>query len=452
MAGGSGAAPIVGLAAGVARGAMVAGMEGWMAAQNGGRTLIDLTDLHAPVLTEVQRAALAATEALPLAFTREAILGAARAETGLSDFGAEDFLPRLDVWLEAIAADSNASSVTRANLFGMTVRYAATRLRLEDLIKRHPEILSIQIDRPIIVAGLPRSGTTHLLGLLSADTRLRCLPWWEAIAPVPAEGDAATADDPNPRRTRAAAGWAQMDAALPYMKLMHEFSADHISEDIELQALDFSSYLIEWLAHAPGWRDFYLSQDQTGPYAMLKRAMQALTFLRGPNRWVIKCPQHMEQLPVLYKTFPDGIFVLTHRDPVGSIRSAMTMGLYAARLLRRRIVMEEWLGYWPDRYERLLRACVRDRDMLPPGQTLDVYFHDWVRDPDPILHEIYRMAGLELTDAALGRLHAYLAEAERRHPEKIVYNLERDFGVTAAALRAPFGFYFDRFAVQREVA
>src|SRR3546814_6451010 len=77
------------------------------------------------------------------------------------------------------------------------------------------------------------------------------------------------------------------------MKIMHEFSADHISEDIELQALDFSSYLIEWLAHVPRWRDYYLSHDQSGPYAYLKKAMHVLTFLRGPNRWVIKCPQHM---------------------------------------------------------------------------------------------------------------------------------------------------------------
>ena len=418
----------------------------------GERTLIDLTDLHAPVLTPVQSAALAATAGLSLPFTREAILGAAQAETGLSDFGAEDFLPRLDVWLSAIDVDANASSVTRANLFGMTVRYAATRLRLEELIRRHPEILSIEIDRPIIVAGLPRSGTTHLLGLLSADQRLRSLPWWEAIAPIPTVEDAPTERDPNPRRTRAEAGWAQMDAALPYMKLMHEFSADHISEDIELQALDFSSYLIEWLAHAPSWRDYYLLQDQSGPYAYLKRALQALTFLRGPNRWVIKCPQHMEQLPALYKTFPDATFVLTHRDPVGSLRSAMTMGLYASRLLRRRIVMDEWLGYWPARYERLLRACVRDRDVLPPAQTLDVYFHDWIRDPDPILREIYRMAGLELTAATLGSLHAYLEVSEQKHPEKIVYNLERDFGVTAGQLREPFGFYLERFPVQIEVA
>src|SRR3546814_14058166 len=102
---------------------------------------------------------------------------------------------------------------------------------MEDIIRRHPEILDIKIDRPIIVAGLPRSGTTHLIGLLSADKRLRSLPWWEAIAPVPAPGDEPTTDDPNPRWTRAEEGWKGQEAVLPYMKIMHEFSADHISEE-----------------------------------------------------------------------------------------------------------------------------------------------------------------------------------------------------------------------------
>lgn len=413
--------------------------------------IIDITDLHNPVLTDIQRQALEGAAAFPVRLTEEAVLEAARAETGLSDFGADDFRERLQVWLQAIDEDENASAITRINLFQMTVRYAAMRLRMEDIIRRHPEILDIKIDRPIIVAGLPRSGTTHLLGLLSADKRLRSLPWWEAIAPVPAPGDEPTTDDPNPRWTRAEEGWKGQEAVLPYMKIMHEFSADHISEDIELQALDFSSYLIEWLAHVPRWRDYYLSHDQSGPYAYLKKAMQVLTFLRGPNRWVIKCPQHMEQLPVLYKTFPDATFVITHRDPVGSIRSAITMGLYAARILRKRINPEEQSGYWIDRYRRLLERCVRDRDVLPEAQTIDLYFHEWIKNPDTILREIYKRADLPLTDQTLGELHAYLAAHETAQQGKIVYNLERDFGLTAGDIRKHFDFYFERFPVQMEV-
>jgi hypothetical protein len=416
-----------------------------------GKATIDIQDLHHPVLTPVQRGALAAAEAHPVTFSMEAVLSAARAATGLADFGAEDYRERLQVWLQALDEDANASAVTRLNNFQMTVRYATTRLRLEHFIKLHPEVLDIRIERPIIVAGLPRSGTTHLLGLLSADQRLRSLPWWEAIAPIPAPGDEPTAADPNPRWTRADQGWKGMEAVLPYMAIMHEFSADHISEDIELQAIDFSTYLIEWLSYVPRWRDYYLGTDQSGPYAYLRKALQVLTYLKGPNRWVIKCPQHMEQLPVLYKTFPDATFVLTHRDPVGSIRSQLTMALYAARMLRKKVDAAEVLAYWPDRYERLLRRCVRDREVLPAAQTLDVYFHEWIQDPDPILRQIYQRAGLPLTDAALAQLHAYLEAHEARTNARIVYNLERDFGLTAEQVRKSFSFYFNRFPVKVEV-
>ena len=415
--------------------------------------IIDITDLHHPVLTEVQKQVMAGAEAAAdqIVFQPAFILGAAQAQTGLSDFGAADFRERLAVWCQAIDEDANASAVARATLFQMMIRYAATRLRIEDIVKRHPEIVDIPIERPIIVAGLPRSGTTHLLGLLSADRRFRSLPWWEAIAPVPAPDEAPTPDDANPRWTKAEQGWRMMESILPHMAIMHEFSPDHISEDIELQAPDFSSYLIEWLAMVPRWRDYYLSHDQSGTYAYLKKALQVLTFLNGPNRWVIKCPQHMEQLPALYKIFPDATFVITHRDPVGSIRSQLTMYTYAARMFRKWVDLQEPLGYWPDRYERLLRACVRDRDILPPNQTIDVYFHDGIKNPDPILKEIYRIANIPLTNEVLADLHLYLAEHGEQTKGKIVYDLERDFHVTAEELRRPFTFYFDRFPVAIEV-
>jgi hypothetical protein len=410
-----------------------------------------IDDMLHPVLTELQQAALAGAAQASFDFSSEAILGAAQALTGLNDFGAMDFIERLDLWCLCVREDTFLSPVSHAALWMMFVRYAADRLRIENICKRHPEILDIVIDRPIIVAGPPRSGTTHLLGLLSADTRLRSLPWWEAIAPVPTPADQPTPDDLNPRWTRASAGWEQQDAMMPLFKYMHEFSPDHVSEDIELQALDFSSYLLEWLALVPKWRDYYLSHDQSGTYAYLKKGLQVLTFLKGPNRWVIKCPQHMEQLPVLHATFPDATYVITHRDPVASIRSTLSMWLYASRILRTKSDPEEPKRYWIDRYRTLLRRCVDDHDCLPPAQTVDVYFHDWIANPDAILGEIYAKAGLPLDPATLARLHRYHADNDPGVKGRVVFNLERDFDITAEDIRRDFQFYFDRFPVEREV-
>ncbi|MAT50176.1 MAG: sulfotransferase family protein [Porticoccaceae bacterium] len=414
-------------------------------------SIIDVTDLHDPVLTPLQKQVLEAMEAQPVEISTEAILDAAMEQTGLSNFGADDFRERLDIWVQAINEDEGASNVTRFNMLQMYTRYAATRLRLEDLIARHPEILDIEIDRPLIVAGLPRSGTTHLLNLISADTRWRSLPWWEAIAPVPGPEDVIGDDGLDPRWKRAAEDWDQQDAILPYMKAMHGFEPDHVSEDIELQAIDFSSYLIEWLAVVPRWRDYYLNHDQTGTYAYLKKALQALTWLRGPNRWVLKCPQHMEQLPILLKTFPDATIVITHRDPVASIQSAITMSCYANRILRKSIDAGKYRDYWVDRYRILLERCVRDRDTLPDEQVIDVYFDELMADTDKVLKAIYQKADMPLTDEALADLHAYLDAHPQGKHGKVVYNLRRDFGTTPEEIRKRFDFYFERFPVKVQV-
>jgi hypothetical protein len=286
---------------------------------------------------------------------------------------------------------------------------------------------------------------------LSADRRLRSLPWWEAIAPIPDPREAPQVGALDPRYTRAEAGWVQQDAMLPYFKAMHEFSPDHISEDVELQAIDFSSYLLEWLARVPRWRDYYLRHDQTSTYRYLKRAMQALTLLKGPDRWVTKCPQHMEQLPAVHRVFGDATIVVTHRDPVASIQSAITMSCYAARILRKKVDPQGDAAYWIDRYAQLLRRCVQDRDSLPDTQVVDVYFHELMSDTDTILKQIYAKAALPLTPTALRELHEFLAAHPRAKYGQVQYDLRRDFGLEPQAIRERFKFYLDRFPVRVEV-
>jgi hypothetical protein len=413
---------------------------------------IEIMDLLDPVLTPDQEAAIAAAEAQPpVSLTADEVLAAASEESGLSDFGSDDFRPRLQLWLSEGEADKNLNALGRASIFNKTKNYALNRLRVEDMVKRHPEILEIEIDRPIIVAGLPRGGTTHLQSVLSADPRLRKLPMWEAVAPAPGPDDAPTSSDPNPRRTRYAAENARSAKLLPYKKSMHDLSEDSVSEDIELQCLAFGSYYLEWHTLAANWRDSYLSSDNTSVYEYVKKALQIMTFQNGPNRWVLKCPQHMEQLIPLFKVFPDATVAVAHRDPVASVQSACVMILYGSRMSRRRIDGDAVVSYWIDRYRRMLEAYIRDRDAVPNQQIIDVYFHELMLDPMKIVADVYRKAALPFTQTARDITMQYLEDNQRGKHGSVAYDLRRDFGLSGADIRKHYDFYCDRFPIETEV-
>ncbi len=410
---------------------------------------IRIADLADPQLTPLQQAARQGAAKLPpVAFTEAAVLDAARARTGLDDFGADDFRERLGVWLRALDEDAGLHAVGRIGAFRDCVRYASNRLRLEDLLRRHPEIAEVEIEAPLIVAGLPRSGTTHLLNLIAADTRLRSLPYWESLEPVPVTGEPTGADDPRLARCRE--GYAQQVALMPLLKNMHDMTPEHVHEEIELQALDFASYELEWIATVPRWRDHYLAHDQTPHYAYLKKALQALQWLRGPDRWVLKSPQHMEQLGPLRAVFPDATLAITHRDPISVIASAVTMLAYGDRLRRTAVDPPAVAAYWTERVETLLRACVRDREIWPEAQSLDVLFHEFMADDLAMVERIYARAELPMTGDARAQLERFLADNPRGKHGRIVYDLRADFGIDPQALRERFGFYYDRFPVRQE--
>lgn len=409
---------------------------------------IRILDLAEPRLSDIQRGTIEAVGQLTVTFSEDAVLGAAVKQTGLSDFGADDFHERLGVWLVSVEEDTGLGPVGRLGAFNDCVRYAANRLRFEDLIKRHPEILDVEIKRPIIVAGLPRSGTTHLLNLIAADSRLRSLPYWESLEPIPDPRETRNADGQDPRLRRCQENFVRQDALMPLLRNMHHMTPNHVHEEIELQALDFSSYLLEWTATVPRWRDYYLAHDQRPHYRYMKNVLKALQWLRGPDRWILKSPQHLEQLPVLQETFPDATIVITHRDPVSVIASAATMLAYGDRLRRKKVDPAAVADYWVDRVERLLRACVRDRDTIADGQSIDVLFHEFMADDIAMVERIYHLAGLEMTPQARAMLAGFMEENPRGKHGRVRYDLKADFGIDPDQLRERFAFYFERFAVK----
>jgi hypothetical protein len=413
---------------------------------------IRIEDLRHPVLSPAQQHAIDSTCHLVIDLDVDSVLAAARERTGLADFGPADFLERLGLLIDEWNSDEHTRPLQRLTLRNYLVRYASNRLLLQDLWTRHPEILDTELRAPIIVAGLPRSGTTHLVNLLAADRRFRSLPLWESYEPVPLPGEAPLPDGTDPRYQRCADAWAGMQATLPLLAAMHPMNPDHIHEELELMGPDFASYNFEWLSPSPRWRDHYYASDQTPHYEYMLKVLRTLTHFRGPSRWVLKCPQHMEQLSVLKKVFPDATVVITHRDPVAVIQSSVTMIAYGARMRRVEVDTESLMTYWSDRIEHMLRACVRDRACWSPAQSLDLPFHEFMADETDALQRIHALAGTGLPDAVMADLKRYLQEHPRGKEGRIVYDMRRDFGIEPARLRERFQFYFDAYPQLRAEA
>jgi hypothetical protein len=411
---------------------------------------IQIEDLAKPVLTPLQQAAREGAERISIDLTMEGVLGAAQTQTGLSDFGPDDFRERLTVWLQSFEEDENLSAIGRVGAYRDCLRYAIARLRIEDFVKQHPGVHDVEIARPIVVVGLPRSGTTHLLNLIAADSRLRSMPYWESLEPVPTPGEEPEADGIDPRLARCRKGHEMQQQLMPLLKNMHDMSPEHVHEEIELMGPDFSAYMIEWVTYVPRWRDYYLAHDQRPHYAYMKRALQVLQYQRGPDRWILKSPQHLEQLGPLIETFPDATIAFTHRDPVSVLTSALTMLAYGERLRSQTPDLTRIAEYWIDRIEHLLRCCIEDRPRIPQSQSIDVLFHEFMQDDIAMVERIYDLAGLPLSTQARAQIEGYLHENPRGKHGRIVYDLEGDFGIEPEALRERFSFYYERFPVEVE--
>ncbi len=412
---------------------------------------IRIDDLRDPQLNDIQKAALAHGEANPVELHVDAVLAAAVEAAGLDDFGSDDFHERLHLMLSETDEDPERTAFGRMVLFGDAVRWASNRLRIHDLLQRHPEIHDIEIERPIIVIGLPRSGTTHLVNLIAADQRLRSMPLWESQQPVPGPEDVPGPDGVDPRWARSEATWQGFRASSPLIAAMHPMNPDHIHEELELQLPDFSSYNHEWITRCPRWRDYLLSHDQRPHYQYMKTALKILQWYRPRDRWVLKCPQHLEQIGPLMETFPNATIVVTHRDPVSVVQSSATMLAYGARMMYRTPRPEWYLEYWTDRVHRLLEASVRDRHLLPADRTIDVLFHEFMADDVATVERIYEVAGLPMTDEARAQIDTYMAEHPRGKEGQVVYDLRADFDATPESVRAPFDFYLNEFDVRIEV-
>jgi len=415
---------------------------------------VHLDDLAAPRFAPAITEAFAAVEPLAatISFDADTLCAEAVAETGRSDFGDEAFRERLEVLGAALERDADLSAMGRVSVHGQLVGLLRNRLLVEEVLAAHPEILDVEIARPIVIVGQPRTGTTHLHNLMASDPALRSLPYWESLEPVLGEEEraAVAAGAPDPRPARTEVGLAFLNEALPYFKRMHEMTVDHVHEEIQLLAIDASTMLFETIAVLPTWRDYYLAHDQTPSYRYLKRILQVLQWQRGGERWVLKSPQHLEQFGPLLEVFPDATFVVTHRDPVSVIASNATMLAYTARLNTAHPDPHRIGQYWSARIQQMLETGMRERDLLPADRPIDVRFDEFMADDIATVERIYAVADQPFDSQVRAGMERFMVEHPRGLHGGVRYDLAGDFGIDPAERRAALRAYVTRFGVAEE--
>lgn len=376
------------------------------------------------------------------ALDADALHAKASADTGLNDFGPGDYRERLDVYLAALREIGGLHAAGVVNFHGQLLQLLKNRLLLTDLLSRHPEIDDIELAPPVVIAGLPRTGTTHLHNLLAAPPTFRTMPYWESVEPFPLPQEAGV--EPDPRRARMDVAVSVINTVMPHFALMHQMTTDHVHEEIQLLANDVSTMLFETLGEVPRWRDYYRTHDQTPHYEYLARQLKAMQFLRGGRRWLLKSPQHLEQVPVLDRVFPGSIVVFTHRDPVPVALSMIAMITYSARMHRSPVPVEQIADSWIDRLDQMLTALVRDRDTIGPQRSIDMRFNDFMADEPGAAERVYALAGEPFTEEARTAVAGYLAGHQRGRLGNVETSYEM-FGLTEDDLRSRFAPYVERF-------
>ena len=410
---------------------------------------ITINDLSNPTLTEFQKTAKNYGETLKVELTSEAVIQKASEKSKLQDFGDEDFISRLDILMQSVSNDEGLAGIGKLGIFNDQVRYAENRLKFERFKKKFPEYNEEVISKPIIIIGLPRSGTTHLLNLIASDSRLKSIPYWQSLRPFH-EKLIDLNNEEDSRQEVAFEEYKSFIETMPLLKSMHDMHPNHIHEEIELQAMDFSTYLPEWLAYVPEWRDYYLTHDQRNHYEYLKDVLKAMQFIKGPKKWVLKSPQHLEQILPLLRTFPDATFAITYRDPLSVVLSTATMLSYGDRVRRYQVNPKSNFNYWHDRIKTLLKRFTADYKLIPLDQKSDVFFHDLIKDNIKSVKDIYSKNSFKFNALANGEIEEYIKLNKRGKHGQVIYNLE-DFDADESEFYESFKFYFDTFDVLKEI-
>lgn len=385
--------------------------------------------------------------------TPDDILKLASQRTGLYEVDADSWRDGLEIILDEVNTSSAYTPFGRENVLNDATNALGRRLQIHDYVQAHPEVLDAPVARPLIVLGMPRTGTTVISYLLDQDPGRRSLIHWQCVHPIPPATTETLRTDP-----RCLALLEEQRGILEMVKqanmpLPHWEDADGPTEDMFIHNQDFkglswdsfmpTSRYAEWLVH---------ETDMTTTYEYQKRYLQVLQST-APGVWSLKMPSHSVHIEALLKVFPDARLIWAHRDPYKATGSLANLWkLPKSMVLAPEAVDLHAMGrnakeQMKSHVERPLRA----RDRIGDDRFFHMYYHEMMRDPMDVMRRIYDWAGDPLTPDVEQRMQSWLDAHPQNRFAPNAYSLD-EYALSVEELRPQFAEYLDTFDIELEGA
>jgi hypothetical protein len=375
------------------------------------------------------------------------LISRAQRRAGLADFGATPFAEALQMLLESCREEADLSLFGRYAIRWDSVRFLSNLLRLRAAELRTPEILDLPIERPILIAGLPRSGTTFLHSLLAEDSANLVPRVWQLIHPYPRPE--AGVD----RRPQRVARQLRLFAMLaPDFRRLHPIGANSPQECSEITAHVFASLRFDTTYRIPSYRRWLDRTGHRDAYRFHRRFLQHLQHQAGGRgRWVLKCPDHVFALAAIREVYPDVGLVFVHRDPLAVLLSVVRLTGVLRRPFTRHIdkieIGREDSDRWLTAAELMIEAAERQPFAEP---IFHVHYAELTRDPLATVAAIYRHFGIELAPAARDAIDRLVAAKPNGGYGARRYHFA-EHGLDAGRERERFAHYTAHFGIRHEV-
>lgn len=338
----------------------------------------------------------------------EALLAAAERRTRLSDWGDDRFREGLHALVGSFETQNNATTFGRIFFREYCVAALANRLRIQDELKRHPEILETPIPRPLFITGLPRSGTTFLHRLMCEDPNGRPLLFWETFEPVPSPRAEMRLTDPRIARARRSV--EMLNALAPRVRAAHLFDADSPEECNNLFAHGFIAGINGFLFDVPQYVEWMNEQDLVEPYRYLRQQLQLLSWKWRGDHWLLKAPAHLFGLDALLTVFPDACIVQIHRDPLQVLPSLCSLAAAIRGISSDQVDLRRLGAEFTEAMARGTERALDVRATADPARFFDVSYPRLLADPVGTVRAVRAYFGYSYDDPLESRMKSWLTE------------------------------------------